>query len=286
MDVENILKELGLSSVTRVQQILGGQDSSVWKVETPDLAYALRVLPCDHYEQFVREQKVIQLAQINGIPVPKVVSIFKGESYCAMLMEWAQGRTIFDELQISPDNASKLGNEFGRMQALIHTISVEKESFQDNSENFLTPITDSEKAVMNLIDKSYTFNTPTLLHLDYHPLNVLTDGEKITAVIDWANASAGDYRFDFARTFSILRLEGAKHFEGNKETLEEFQSGWLLGYFSFIGMIPADPIELFNVWAGERMLRDLSGKLSKTDLDKLSNWVLNWLNNFLNNYKN
>ncbi|MFS0863448.1 phosphotransferase family protein [Fredinandcohnia sp. 179-A 10B2 NHS] len=283
MDVENILKELGLSSVTKVQQIHGGQDSSVWKVETANFAYALRVLPGDHYEQFVREQKVIQLAQNNGIPVPNVVSVFKGESYCAMLMEWAKGHTVFEELQRSPDNASQIGKEFGRMQALIHAISVDN-NFEDNNENFLTPVTDLEKSAMNLIEKYYTLYSPTLLHLDYHPLNILTDGEKITAVIDWANASAGDYRFDFARTFSILRLEGTKYFD--KKTFEEFESGWLIGYFSFIGMIPADPIELFNVWAGDRMLRDLSGKLSKTDLDKLSNWTLNWVYNFVNNYKN
>src|SRR5436853_495789 len=45
-----------------------------------------------------------------------------------------------------------------------------------------------------------------LLHLDFHPLNVLVDGRRVTAVIDWANARAGDPRADLARTLTILRL--------------------------------------------------------------------------------
>jgi len=33
-----------------------------------------------------------------------------------------------------------------------------------------------------------------LLHLDYHLLNVLTDGKQITGIVDWTNAHAGDPR--------------------------------------------------------------------------------------------
>jgi aminoglycoside phosphotransferase (APT) family kinase protein len=47
----------------------------------------------------------------------------------------------------------------------------------------------------------------TLLHLDYHPLNVLTDGTQITAVLDWANARSGDARADVARTYTILAVQ-------------------------------------------------------------------------------
>src|SRR5262249_57263606 len=45
-----------------------------------------------------------------------------------------------------------------------------------------------------------------LLHLDYHPLNVMVDGGRVTGVLDWANALAGDPRADLARHVTILPL--------------------------------------------------------------------------------
>src|SRR5215212_7115084 len=50
-------------------------------------------------------------------------------------------------------------------------------------------------------------DTAQLLHLDYHPLNVMTDGHRMTTVLDWANAQVGDPRADVARSFSILAIE-------------------------------------------------------------------------------
>jgi Ser/Thr protein kinase RdoA (MazF antagonist) len=49
-----------------------------------------------------------------------------------------------------------------------------------------------------------------LLHLDLHPYNVLVDDAgKVTGVIDWTNAAAGDPRLDAARSWSILTLDPA-----------------------------------------------------------------------------
>ncbi len=43
-----------------------------------------------------------------------------------------------------------------------------------------------------------------LLHLDYHPLNVLTDGKTIVGVIDWENVRLSDARLGVVRSLSIL----------------------------------------------------------------------------------
>jgi aminoglycoside phosphotransferase (APT) family kinase protein len=45
---------------------------------------------------------------------------------------------------------------------------------------------------------------PSLLHLDYHPQNVMVEGFRVTGVIDWANAAIGDRHFDAATTAVIL----------------------------------------------------------------------------------
>ncbi len=55
-------------------------------------------------------------------------------------------------------------------------------------------------------------NAPSsLLHLDYHPQNVLVEGLRVTGVIDWANAAAGDRHLDAATTAVILSTSTMEH---------------------------------------------------------------------------
>ena len=44
----------------------------------------------------------------------------------------------------------------------------------------------------------------SVLHMDYHPLNVLVRGGRISGVIDWVSAESGDRHLDVATTATIL----------------------------------------------------------------------------------
>jgi aminoglycoside phosphotransferase (APT) family kinase protein len=44
----------------------------------------------------------------------------------------------------------------------------------------------------------------SLVHMDYHPLNVMVDGVRVTGVLDWMNADVGDRHLDAAMTAVIL----------------------------------------------------------------------------------
>ncbi|MFT4416964.1 aminoglycoside phosphotransferase family protein [Fredinandcohnia humi] len=273
MKIDKIISALGLEPPSKYQQILGGEDSSVWKIETSGSVYALRILPHHRHVQFLHEQQIINYVRGNGLPVPMVYSVLLVDEFSVMLMEWAQGHTVFQELQENPKNAYLLGYEFGRTQALIHHLPCPQTEGKDR--DWLTPSSQSEENIINRIDTVVTPSKKSLLHLDFHPLNVLTDGQKITAVIDWANSTVGDNRFDIARTFSILRLEGAKHFENSSTDFAEFEKGWSEGYKSVSGAISS--LEIFYAWAGIRMVRDLAGRRSDEDLAKINQWVSNWL---------
>ena len=50
-----------------------------------------------------------------------------------------------------------------------------------------------------------------MLHLDYHPLNVLVKGGHITGIIDWVNAECGDRHLDVATTAAILSCHAMEH---------------------------------------------------------------------------
>jgi aminoglycoside phosphotransferase (APT) family kinase protein len=45
---------------------------------------------------------------------------------------------------------------------------------------------------------------PSLVHMDYHPQNVLVKGVQVSGVIDWVNADLGDRHLDAATTSVIL----------------------------------------------------------------------------------
>jgi len=281
MNIENILKELSINSFISYEKIIGGRDSSVWKVRVSDeVTYALRLMSKQRNQQFLVEKKIIQLAEDKGIPVPKVYSVKIVDEYSVMLMEWVSGHTVFSEIYEHPENARRIGNQFGKVQAAIHTISLPK-TLAIYSEEWLSPHTTDENEILDIIFAMGSKEGDVLLHLDYHPLNVLTDGEKITAVIDWINASRGDYRFDLARTLSILRIEATKPgtpFENSPSVIEEFERGWLEGYEETIGS-KIEPFSLHNAWAGIRMKRDLSEILQETDRVRIQQWVSYWLEN-------
>ncbi len=44
----------------------------------------------------------------------------------------------------------------------------------------------------------------SIVHMDYHPLNVMVDGTRLTGVIDWVNTDVGDRHLDAAMTAVIL----------------------------------------------------------------------------------
>jgi aminoglycoside phosphotransferase (APT) family kinase protein len=51
----------------------------------------------------------------------------------------------------------------------------------------------------------------SVLHMDYHPLNVLVNGGHISGVIDWVSAEGGDRHLDVAMTSTILSCHAMEH---------------------------------------------------------------------------
>ncbi|HVA80754.1 MAG TPA: aminoglycoside phosphotransferase family protein [Candidatus Binataceae bacterium] len=57
----------------------------------------------------------------------------------------------------------------------------------------------------------YKISKPSLLHLDYHPRNVVVRGMHLSGVIDWVNADVGDRHLDAAMTAAILSSSALEH---------------------------------------------------------------------------
>ena len=124
----------------------------------------------------------------------------------------------------------------------------------------------------------------SILHMDFHVLNVMTAGHSITGVLDWANVALGDPRLDLARTITLFRLAPTPPgrpiplLRGMRAILE---LAWRWGYRREDRTDPFEEMNPFYVWAGEWMERDLRPKLGKPgvwleadDLARISRWTL------------
>jgi len=63
------------------------------------------------------------------------------------------------------------------------------------------------REALNLVTErapKFRHSRDALVHMDYHPLNVMVSGTRVTGVIDWVNTDVGDRHLDAAMTAVIL----------------------------------------------------------------------------------
>jgi hypothetical protein len=200
----------------------------------------------------------------------------------ALLMAWCPGSPLLRAILAKPWRVWTLGVAMGQLLARIHAAPM-PESLHTLLPAWIPRAGETELVLQERLRRA-SRNDHALLHLDYHPLNVMTDNSALTAVLDWANAAVGDPRADVARTVSLLRLAplppGAASVlsVGLRLVLE---SAWRVGYGRIAGRQQDMP--LFNAWAGSVMHRDLQPKLGRpgvwlqqSDLDRIQEWTTTW----------
>ena len=209
----------------------------------------------ERYADCERERVVMVAARSAGLPVPEVYTSGAWQDHPALLMTWLAGRTLADELRARPWCVWRLGIEFGCMQVAIHAVPA-PELLRQQPEAWMYWKCEGEQAIQDCL-RRITSGEIALLHLDYHPLNVLTDGRQITGIVDWANAHAGDARADAARTASILRVDpGVRKPLLQWLYLRIFALAWRSGYQRGRGSLK--DMAPFYAWAGTVLQHDLA----------------------------
>jgi aminoglycoside phosphotransferase (APT) family kinase protein len=161
------------------------------------------------------------------------------------------------------------------MQAAIHAIPA-PELLEKQPYAWIDWRSEAEPDLQNHL-RHFPAVKPSLLHLDYHPNNVLTDGKQITGVVDWTNALAGDPRADAARTISILRVDPLVRkplilWLG----LQVFERAWRIGYQRERGRL--QDMAHFYAWAGTVIQRDLAHRYEQRPHELLParRWTNKW----------
>ncbi len=262
LDPREVLTALGVDHVNEVAPFSGGWGTALWKVRLDDRSYALRVFGPGAFRARDREAWLMRLAAAAGIPVPEVHAAGAWTDRPALLVSWCAGRTLVDELRENPARARELGVALGRVQARIHQIRVpllpgEKPDAWMDWAGTTEPTLRARLRAMSRDDDR-------LLHLDYHPLNVLVDDRGVSGVIDWTNARAGDPRADVARTDTILRIlplprEMAAVLD--PRTRARLARAYRDGYREVAG--PFVDLAPFLAWAGAALVDDLAPRVGQ-----------------------
>ena len=267
----SLLVALGLPGTATAHPTTGASGAPVWRIDTPAGRYALRLRPFNEEMATRREASAMRAAQSGGLPVAEVVrEDTVGDASC-LLTSWCPGETLAKAVLEDGADARRLGRACGRLQASLHAIEAPSELATPRS--WLTQTPEEERVLGGGIDP----RAARLLHLDFHPLNILTDGQAITGVVDWVNAAAGDPRQDLARSLALLNLALLPMVEGTAAVaaVELLTEAWLVGYEEAAG--PQPLMDRFMAWAGLRTVRDLRGKWPQGALAAMEETVNAWV---------
>lgn len=290
-----ILRCVGLP-VDAVVEPAGGATGSQWKVHAPDGTFALRV--SSSKDEVATELAAMAAARSVGLPVPEVVSRGRTPTQEVVLCTWLRGAPIYDVLRTRPGDAYRFGHLMGVAQRALHrapapaalpavsppvvdaTVTVGGDGAASGDG---VGESDRGQAVAGQGD-ALVGDQPTaplaagsvVLHLDFHPYNVLVDDDGISGIVDWVNARAGHPLLDLARTHALLTIEPElrKLPLAARRIVATLAEGWADGYGDAAREIPP----ICHAWAGAAMLVERASRYAHdpTLLTELRAWTEDW----------
>jgi Ser/Thr protein kinase RdoA (MazF antagonist) len=241
----------------------GGATGAQWKVRVGGETYALRVSTSK--DEVARQIAAMTAARSVGLPVPEVVRRGSTLSHEVTLCTWLPGTPIYDVLRSRPHDAYRFGHLMGAAQRVLHQASAPAAL-----PTVEPPEPDDGWSLAELSGGS------AVLHLDFHPYNVLVDDHGVSGIVDWVNARAGHPLVDLARTHALLTVEPELRKVGPevRRIVATLAEGWADGYGELARRIPP----ICHAWVGAAMLVERAPRYAHdpTILSELRAWTQQW----------
>jgi aminoglycoside phosphotransferase (APT) family kinase protein len=257
--LQSALDALGMQSAVLVSAENRATDSIVWKVRHRGRLLAIRILREEQRPVMELERHAIELALRHELPAPEIVGIALIDGIRpAMAIEWIDGETVGDVLLRQPRLARRLGASTGALLARLHEI---RDRELPNAPDWIIRGAHGDPHLTSRLNELAS-QSPTLIHLDVHPFNLMARGGMITGLLDWTNCTVGDPRADIARTLSIMQISAPAfiaEFGAQRMTMGIFTRALLRSYVQLRG--PLHDLAPFLAWAGQCMRSDIGPKL-------------------------
>jgi aminoglycoside phosphotransferase (APT) family kinase protein len=191
--------------------------------------------------------------------VPEVVSADVLDGRPVLLLTWLEGVPAREALLAAPAGAAAIGERLGETLGRINRVT---------APNGLAPagewIERGGPALAPLRDRLQRVpNAARLIHLDFHPLNVLMASGEVIGVIDWTNTLSGPPHMDLARSRAILRVAATVMREqpGFAEVVGAGEAGLVAGHWRVAGPDPHPALS--EAWGLAMTIEDIAGHVGK-----------------------
>jgi Phosphotransferase enzyme family len=188
---------------------------------------------------------------------------------------WLPGETVATAVSRQPERAEAVGVLVGHAQARLHRLSPAP-YVTLLSTSWLTWKGPHDERILEHLKREE--QAPCVIHLDFHPENVMIEDERISGVLDWTNAHLGDARADVARTETILMLDAGNPADPPllhpESAVWVFARGWRRGYEEVAGAL--GDLSAWYAWAGSVMRHDLAHRYTVDDLTHVRRWTEEW----------
>lgn len=287
LDPHAVLKSLGMAGVTRLKRVPFGVETDLWRVESGGNVYALRVFRPGEGAKGARERAALTAAA-EGVPVPKVVAQGRWGERLALLLSWLPGRMAVLELTVDTpwERVQSVSEALGRTLAAVHRIPAP--SVLRRAPHAWIGLAGPDERHLQAQLLGLPLRTDALLHLDYHPLNVMVGGERVTGVLDWSGVTAGDSRADFAKVVTLFTLAPVSPRPGapaktpaEARLREHIIAAFEKGYRE-MGELEGD-LSPFYAWAGAAVLHNVRAKIGRPGeaveehhLEPVRRWTEAW----------
>ncbi len=185
----------------------------------------MRLYRRDDGPKLARFERTVQNSVADqGLPAPRVLLVNSDESKFGafIVMERIAGTPLIDLLRRPSLRTFRVAGMLAETQANLHNLDTARlrDELERDGLAHLASVDGWFDQLQHRIDQSDLAGlragldwarqhrpdpgVPVICHGDYHPNNLLVDGESITGVIDWSLAKLADPEFDVGNTRVLL----------------------------------------------------------------------------------
>jgi len=238
---------------------LGSTELWSFRPDPGESKLVVRIFPHGAFRGAEREALAMDAAAGHALPVPDVVARGAIDNRPLLVTSFVQGVPGAHALIANPDQAYAIGRAMGETLGHLHDVVAPEGlsatgAWIERGGPSLAPLRDAFTALPD---------QDRLLHLDYHPLNVLMLDGRVTGVIDWENTLAGPPHMDLARSQAILRAIAIGHVESPVplDAIAVFERGLVEGHAATYGPDPHPALS--SAWGLAMTVDDLERQAHK-----------------------
>ncbi len=206
----NVRKRLREVSIEGCPVIGGGHFSTVYRLNPDTIVKVFNRTPIT-LERIESDQKRAREIFIQDIPTAISFDVVRCGEYYGIVYEMIDALSLSGTLRKQPQRLHELGRKMGTLLKKLHTTQFTQGTLPDATSTIYEAvkvfhahghISDSERNMLTgILDGIPQRNT--LIHYDYHPNNILVQGEDLV-LIDVGEASLGNPVIDFASSYFLL----------------------------------------------------------------------------------